>query len=119
MSPRQTQSMARLHLLAESRTELKDIFEKEWGIDPTAPGKRFARIALLDAWETAKTRVDEERRQAAEARAAGLVPALGKAAHLALRSAVETRFEEELADRIVPHSGLVDQVLAMVEESHV
>ena len=65
---------------------MKDIFEAEWGLDPAGAARQFARVALLDAWETAKTRADEERRQAAEARTAGLVPSLGKAAHLAMRT---------------------------------
>ena len=110
-------TVSRLALLAETRAELKEVFTTEWKQAMDVPGARASQIRLLEAWEVARTRVDEERRVSAEARAAGEPATLPQSSHRALRVAVEERYDV-LDDTLVPHTALVDQVLHMVEEDH-
>ena len=108
-------SVARLHLLAETRTELRTLICDEWGF--VGIEARMLGVTLGDAWETARTRVEKERSAAAEQRASGASPTLPRSAHLALRISVEQTYEP-LTDRLAPSSALVDKVLAQVEDSY-
>ena len=112
-------TMPRLHIMAETRADLRQLITVTWGLDQATAANRLGTVALIDAWECARVRVEEERRLTAASRAAGEAPALPRSAHLSLRAAVADRFDGEVPDAVAPHDSLVDAVLNMVEENHV
>ena len=110
-------TLSRFLFTAESQEDWKKVF-RSWDLDPDAdPKNRLAMIMTIDAWDTAKVRIQEERRAEAEARQAGIPKPLGKLPHLQARRAVETRFQS-LADRECPAALSVDKVITMIEERH-
>ena len=48
-------TVSRFALLAETRAELKEIVQQEWGMIIGAPGVRLAVATLIEAWQAAKS----------------------------------------------------------------
>lgn len=111
-------TMARFAVMEDSRAELRKVLAAEFGLDPAADRKhRLAQVTVLDAWEIAARRQDEDRRLEAEAKAARLPKVLGTAAHLALRRVAEAQAGAQ-ADTIAPGAQLVELVMEQIEEAH-
>ena len=112
-------TMTRFILMAGDFEEWRAIFKDEWGLDPAAdPDNRLSWVTVMDAWEEAKSRQQEERKADAEARQAGLPKPLGKQPHQLARKAANARFKITMADRETPAQCTVDKVLAMLEDRH-
>lgn len=83
-------TLARFAVIEDTRAGLRKALADEFGLDPaTNPANRIGQVTVLDAWEVACRRQEEDRRQEAEAKSHRLPKMLGKAAHLALRRAAE------------------------------
>ena len=109
-------TMARFILMASDFDEWKKIFKDEWGLDPAAdPDNRLSWVTVMDAWEEAKSRQQEERKADAESRQAGLPKPLGKQPHQLARNAANVRFKITMADRDTPAQCTVNKILEMLE----
>ena len=112
-------TLTRFILMAADHAERRHIFKDEWAMDPAASAEnRLGLVTILDAWDEAKARVQEERKAEAEARQAGLPKPLGKQPHQLARKAVDVKFKTKFSDKEVPAQSTVDRVLAMLEERH-
>ncbi|CAK0885329.1 unnamed protein product, partial [Prorocentrum cordatum] len=108
----------RFALLDDDRARVRALLARDFGLDTTAPppagpNNRLAIVKVIDAWETACRRAEEERKQEAEAKSARLPKLIGKATHLSMR-----RADGALEDCIAPGAALVKQVMEMIEESN-
>jgi hypothetical protein len=103
-------------LMADTRATLRQVLADSFNLDPTTRVEaRLEQAKICDAWETAVTRADMQRRYAAENRAARLPLQVPQSKLVSMRR----RYEEihgELEDKEVPALPLVESVLEMTEE---
>ena len=79
-------TVSRLCLWVDDRKELRQVLKDDLGLDPALDRKfRIEQIAMVDAWESAKSRLDEQSKVDAEKRSAGLPLSMAKQDHKALR----------------------------------
>lgn len=108
-------SIARLALLEDNRAGVREVIGKVLSLDVNTPDGRGRLISVMDAWETAQRRTDEQRKQDAEAKSARLPRTLPRSTIISLRKAVEEVFGD-LPDKIAPGVALIEMVLEQVEE---
>ena len=108
----------RFAILDDNRSAVRAALTRDFGLDPQQDvAHRLSQVTVLDAWETACRRAEEDRKQEAEARGSRLPKMLGKAVHLSMHRAAEAIIGEQ-SDRVMPSSSLVEMVMEMIEETH-
>ena len=108
-------------LLADSREELRGILRAApFALDPhgaaaeDAMKKRISMARIIDAWEAARNRVEEQNKVEAKRRAEGLPRQLPRSDHVALRKAWE-KINGAVHDKLFPSDTYVDARLEQVE----
>ncbi|CAK0883391.1 unnamed protein product [Prorocentrum cordatum] len=115
-------TLNRFALLGDDRAQVRAVLARDFGLDPAAgreggPAARLAIVKVIDAWETACLRAEEDRKRGAEAKSARLPKLIGKATHLSMREAAQ-QIHGVIEDRVAPGAPLVEQVMEMIEESN-
>ena len=116
-------TVCRFALLDDNRANVRAALTRDFGLDPAAQAPEVGRearlniVKVIDAWETACRRSEEDRKQEAEAKSSRLPKIIGKAAHLSMRRAAQ-ELHGELEDRVAPGASLVEHVMEMIEEAN-
>ena len=77
----------RFALVDDDRASLRAALTRDFNLDPAPEARnRLWQVAVIDAWESAKLRVERERQEEADARTTRLPKQLGKHVHLQMRT---------------------------------
>ena len=103
--------------IGESRQEVRTVLANDVGLDPAADiPSRVAVAMVLAAWEAARSQVQREQLQKAEAKAAHVPTPVGSVDHQAMRAAYELRFGR-LDNQEVPSRSYLGTKQEEIEEN--
>jgi len=108
-------TMSRLSLIADARAGARTMISGLLKLDPADPAGLRRVVAVLDAWETATTRMEVQRQQDAEAKGNRLPKTVTKASGITLRQAAEAVIGP-ISDKLAPGSALLELIFEQVEE---
>ena len=114
LAAKKVKTVSRLAALADDRKGLREFCVKTLALDPDTAGNDVETAAVVDAWESARVRVEARNKAEAEAVIGGLPKVVPRTEVAQLRERFEAAFYA-LPDKVMPATATLEQHFDMID----